>query len=60
MVQFPEYPAVTEHMNGDCSSGFLDPPCSKGYLYDINLYNLHFVTGLFGRPEDKILCKYFI
>lgn len=29
-----------------------DPACSGGCLYDINLYNLHFVTGLFGRPEE--------
>ncbi len=28
-----------------------DPACAGGCLYDINLYNLHFVTGLFGKPE---------
>lgn len=28
-----------------------DPSCGGGCLYDINLYNLHFVTGLFGKPE---------
>ena len=28
-----------------------DPACSGGCLYDINLYNLHFVTGLFGKPD---------
>lgn len=27
-----------------------DPECAGGCLYDINLYNLHFVTGLFGKP----------
>lgn len=27
-----------------------DPACAGGCLYDINLYNMHFVTGLFGRP----------
>ena len=27
-----------------------DPNAAGGCLYDINLYNLHFVTGLFGRP----------
>lgn len=30
-----------------------DPECAGGCLYDINLYNLHFVTGLFGKP-DKV------
>lgn len=29
-----------------------DPACGGGCLYDINLYNIHFVTGLFGRPEQ--------
>lgn len=28
-----------------------DPDCAGGCLYDINLYNLHFVTALFGKPE---------
>ena len=28
-----------------------DPKMAGGALMDINVYNLHFVTGLFGRPE---------
>lgn len=28
-----------------------DPELAGGCLYDINLYNLHFTTALFGRPE---------
>ncbi len=28
-----------------------DPQCSGGALYDINVYNIHFVTGLFGKPN---------
>lgn len=28
-----------------------DPAYGGGCLHDINLYNLHFVTGLFGKPE---------
>ena len=28
-----------------------DPALSGGALYDINVYNIHFVAGLFGRPE---------
>lgn len=27
-----------------------DPLCSGGALYDLNIYNLHFVIGLFGCP----------
>lgn len=28
-----------------------DPALSGGALYDINVYNIHFVTALFGRPQ---------
>lgn len=28
-----------------------DPALSGGALYDINIYNLHFVAALFGRPK---------
>lgn len=27
-----------------------DPKCSGGALMDINIYNIHYVAGLFGRP----------
>lgn len=29
----------------------LDPVCAGGSLYDVNVYNLHFVMSLFGVPE---------
>lgn len=29
-----------------------DKNMSGGALYDINIYNVHFVTGLFGRPKS--------
>ena len=29
-----------------------DPERSGGALYDINIYNLNFIIGLFGAPED--------
>ena len=29
-----------------------DPKCSGGALADINIYNLHFVIGMFGEPTD--------
>ncbi|MCR5794824.1 MAG: Gfo/Idh/MocA family oxidoreductase [Solobacterium sp.] len=31
-----------------------DPALSGGALYDINVYNVHFVTGLFGRPQKVV------
>lgn len=29
-----------------------DPQCSGGALMDINIYNIHYVAGLFGRPRE--------
>lgn len=31
-----------------------DPAKSGGALMDLNLYNLHFVMGLFGAPDDAV------
>lgn len=31
-----------------------DPECGGGALTDLNIYNIHFVCGLFGRPQDII------
>lgn len=33
-------------------SPVLDPAYCGGALMDINLYNIHFVAGLFGKPQD--------
>lgn len=33
-------------------SPVLDPAYCGGALMDINLYNIHFVAGLFGKPEN--------
>lgn len=33
-----------------------NPAFSGGALYDINIYNIHFVTGLFGKPQE--VCYY--
>ena len=37
--------------NGETLPAF-DPNKSGGALMDLNLYNLHFVMGLFGKPND--------
>lgn len=29
-----------------------DPKCSGGALMDLNIYNIHYVVGLFGKPEN--------
>lgn len=31
-----------------------DPKKSGGALMDLNVYNIHFLTGLFGRPESVV------
>lgn len=31
-----------------------DPKLSGGALYDINVYNVHFMTGLFGAPRSSL------
>ena len=41
------YPAL---MQGKIAPAF-DPACCGGALMDLNLYNVHFVVGLFGAPE---------
>lgn len=41
------YPAL---LKGQVSP-VLDPAFKGGALMDINLYNIHFVVGLFGKPE---------
>lgn len=36
---------------GEITNAF-DPAFSGGALQDINIYNLHFITGLFGKAKD--------
>ena len=40
----------TQLLAGEVTNIF-DPAFSGGCLYDLNIYNLHFVIGLFGRPQ---------
>ncbi len=40
----------TQLLDGEVTNIF-DPAFSGGCLYDLNIYNLHFVIGLFGRPQ---------
>ncbi len=41
------YPAL---LNGE-NPNIFNPDFSGGALYDINIYNIHFVTRLFGKPN---------
>ncbi|NCA99465.1 MAG: Gfo/Idh/MocA family oxidoreductase [Clostridia bacterium] len=40
----------TQLLAGEVTNIF-NPVFSGGCLYDLNIYNLHFVIGLFGRPQ---------
>lgn len=41
------------YLNKDVAPAF-DPKLAGGSLYDLNIYNLHFVVGIFGEPNDVI------
>ncbi len=48
---FSQYSSrYTQLKNGEVTNVF-DPQFSGGALADINIYNLHFVVGLFGKPD---------
>ncbi|SFT33098.1 Predicted dehydrogenase [Selenomonas sp. GACV-9] len=40
-----------KYLQGEVLPAF-DPKRSGGALYDINIYNLNFIIGLFGKPES--------
>lgn len=40
----------TQLLAGEVTNIF-DPAFSGGCLYDLNIYNLHFIIGLFGQPQ---------
>lgn len=40
----------TQYLEGTILPAF-DPALAGGALYDLNIYNLHFTIGLFGRPK---------
>lgn len=35
-------------------SPVFDPKCSGGALMDLNIYNIHYIAGLFGRPLHAV------
>ena len=47
-----KYDAYLEKRMDPC----FDPSCYGGALYDINVYNVHYAVGLFGRPQE--VCYY--
>ncbi len=41
------------YLKKDVAPAF-EPKMAGGALYDINIYNLHFIIGLFGEPKDVV------
>lgn len=54
MVQcnFSQYSSRYDKFLAGETPNVFNPAFSGGALSDINIYNLHFVMGLFGRPKD--------
>lgn len=52
MVQcnFSQYSSKYQKYKNHIQTNAFDPSFNGGALMDINVYNLHFVTGLFGKP----------
>ncbi len=52
MANYSQYSSrYGKYLAGEVLPAF-DPACSGGALYDINIYNLNFIIGLFGAPEE--------
>lgn len=41
------------YLNKEITPAF-SPEHAGGALYDLNIYNLHFIVGLFGKPKDIV------
>ena len=54
MVQcnFSQYSSKYQKYKDHVQTNAFDPAFNGGALMDINVYNLHFVTGMFGKPNE--------
>jgi len=51
---FSQYSSKYNALLAGQTPNVFNPQFSGGCLYDINIYNVHFVVGLFGKPNDII------
>jgi len=49
---YSQYSSRYDKLLAGENPNIFNPAFSGGSLYDINIYNLHFVIGLFGPPKD--------
>ncbi len=52
--QFSQYSSRYDAFQKGEIQPVFDPAMSGGALMDLNLYNLHFVMGLFGKPRELV------
>lgn len=59
MIQcnFSQYSSKYQKYKDHIQTNAFDPAFNGGALMDINVYNLHFVTGLFGKPQSAQYVK---
>lgn len=48
---FSQYSSRYDEYKAGVIRPVFDPKCSGGALFDLNIYNLHLVVGLFGSPQ---------
>ncbi|MGL5259035.1 MAG: Gfo/Idh/MocA family protein [Lachnospiraceae bacterium] len=49
---FSQYSSRYDKFKEGIIAPAFDPRCSGGALMDLNVYNIHYVVGLFGRPKN--------
>ncbi len=52
--QYSQYSSRYDAFQEGKTLPVFDPAKSGGALMDLNLYNLHYIMGLFGKPEDAM------
>lgn len=49
---FSQYSSRYNNFKGGIIAPAFDPKCAGGALMDLNIYNIHYVVGLFGKPKN--------
>lgn len=56
VLNFSQYSSRYDNFKKGIVSPSFDPKNAGGALMDLNIYNIHFVTGLFGKPLKVRYC----
>ena len=52
VANYSQYSSRYDNFKKGIISPSFDPQFAGGSLMDLNIYNIHFICGIFGRPED--------